>query len=63
MNDDILDLQGNPDLFSMMIKHYTYEAEVYLSKFDNEATKEVIKNYIDSWNELSKNFQKKLDKV
>ena len=63
MNDDILDLQENPDLFSMMTKHYIYEAEVYLSKFDNEATKEVIKNYIDSWNELSKNFQKKLDKV
>lgn len=54
MNDDLLDLkETTPDLFSLIIKHYIYEARVYLSNFDDEDTKDMIESYIDRWLEIS----------
>ena len=63
MNDDLLDLTETPDMFSLIVGHYIYEAEVYLLKFEELETKEIIQNYINNWKELSKKNKKIVDTV
>lgn len=63
MNDDLLDLTETPDMFSLIVGHYIYEAEVYLLKFEELETKEIIQNYINNWKELSKKNKKIFDTV
>ena len=55
MNDDLIDLKEKPDLLFMMAKHYIYEAEIYLLKFEKTETKQQIQQYIDDWKKLYKN--------
>lgn len=63
MNDDLLDLTETPDMFSLIVGHYIYEAEVYLLKFEELETKEIIQNYINNWKELYKKNKKIFDTV